>query len=754
MNLRHASRPTRLMLALAAALPAIAWAAPPSTSAYATDKQSSYVQDSTSEGVDQVNMITCIISSMKADALVNQPTYVALVDKNKCDNKARASTSNSTGDSGGNTSYMTALVNSSRASNSDPMRVKAWLDNKEENQSTTIYANVSVTEAPTDTNPYGAFRLDYCGIPDGSSACMMQGYLQGAADGINYFETGQGGGGSRTAALRLTTNGTASGAGMLQISEGTQGMAFTFAYNADYFLRHTDGIGDQCFARDATVAGTGMSVWRYGLYTADTGDRVERHSNFPIEYTAADGKTYHGNMGYYGLWVEDNQSVPNGATVQRVEYVQGQEPTRTPYTVVEAPGRLMKYTKQTRTLASLDKIHFQTWVSDATNFFTGAQSNQQYEMYWDDAAATFKVVGMVVCQNGPCETQNLASEQSVSPSFFTPMGGMHGWSQSLGGELFIPLTPGTQVVSTGINAVYRKQDLVYPADMPAQLYCLNNCPTAATIAGYFTQNTLSSPYVASTFNNWMPVDAAGVVSYTADKSAGMLVDGAQQPVSFNDASAAQQHPQYGNGVMTGRLFDTLAAAACDGNPSQYCSWKVEQMDVYYQWQTGPNQWNQFAALKDSNNQLVTFDPPLQVNYTVPSGAMYGEYANKSIVLQYGGFGDLWGIPGHCVSHETNEPESCQTTNARYVPAFAIPFDDVLGRVDNAGTPLLVKWLDREIRFAKVDPANCASITLPSGLTLPTAASLANPADPASSIYIGTKPVVTDAPRVIGGVVEY
>lgn len=743
------------MLALATALPALAWATPPSTSAYETDKQSSYVQDSTSEGVDQVNMITCIISSMKADALVNQPTYIALVDKNKCDNKARASTSNSTSDSGSTASYMTAVVNSSRASNTDPMRVKAWLDNKEENHSVTIFANVSVTEAPTTTNPYGVFRLDYCGVPDGMNSCMMQGYLDGTAGGISYFEIEQGGGGSRTSALRLTTSGTATGGGMLQISEGTQSMAFSFAYNADYFLRHTDGLGDQCFARDATANGTGMSVWRYGLYAADTGDRVERHSNFPIEYSAPDGKTYHGNMGYYGLWVEGNQSVPNGATVQRVEYVQGHEPTRTPYTVIESPGRLMKYTKQTRTLASLDKIHFQTWVGDATNLYSGAQSNQQYEMYWDDTAAAFKVVGMVVCQNGPCETQNLSTEQAVSPSFFTPMGGMHGWSQSLGGELFIPLTPGTQVVSSSINAVYRKQDLVYPADMPAHLYCLNDCPTASTISAYFAQgSTATSPFVDSTFNNWMPTAPSGVISYTTDTSSGMLIDAAAQQVSFTDKTAAQTRPQFGNGIASGRLVDTLAGANCDDNPSNYCGWKVEQMDVYYQWQTGPNQWNQFAALKDSNNQIVTFDPPLQVNYTVPSGAMYGEYANKAIVLQYGGFGDLWGIPGHCVSHETNEPVSCQTMNARYVPAFAIPFDELLGRVDNAGTPLLVKWLDREIRFAKVDPANCASISLPSGLTLPTSAGLANPTDANSAVYIGTKPVVTDAPRVIGGVVEY
>ncbi|HKX44176.1 MAG TPA: hypothetical protein VJO99_23660 [Burkholderiaceae bacterium] len=44
------------------------------------------------------------------------------------------------------------------------------------------------------------------------------------------------------------------------------------------------------------------------------------------------------------------------------------------------------------------------------------------------------------------------------------------------------------------------------------------------------------------------------------------------------------------------------------------------------------------------------------------------------MLQYGGFGELWGIPGTCVSRLTNEKVSCETLDSRYVPAFVIPFD--------------------------------------------------------------------------------
>ena len=102
------------------------------------------------------------------------------------------------------------------------------------------------------------------------------------------------------------------------------------------------------------------------------------------------------------------------------------------------------------------------------------------------------------------------------------------------------------------------------------------------------------------------------------------------------------------------------------------------------------------------------------------------------MLQYGGFGDLWGIPGICVSPQTNEEVACDGGEARYVPSFVIP-DDVDQRPSSPpnGTTYLVKWLEREIRFARKNLAVCdgAGLTVPTGMTLPTAADLKNPSDP-------------------------
>ena len=752
-------RLNRLATACAVLLSGVAAAAPATNSPYRTDAQNTHVEDATSQGVNQVNTITCFMSAMRPDALVNEGNYIALIDKKKCDSENRSSSGNSGSTSGGTNapSYVNAIVNATRSSNDDPMRVKAWVEETENDFKATIFVNVSATQSPSESNPYGVFRMDYCGKGEVGS-CMMRGLLEGSASGINVLEI-EGGpmGGSRTRALTLTTSGSDSGAGMLQMSEMGQNVAYSFAYNADYF-RRSDGTEDQCFTRNAQDPETGQSVWRYGLYDAESGARVNRSSGFPIEYTGTGGKVFHGHMGYWGLSLPPEAGVTGGATVQRVEYVPNSPPVKTDYTLVKADGRLMKYTKKTRTLAATDKIRFQTWVWNMTGFFEGAVPNRQYEMYWDNTAGAFKVTGEVECSSSGCETRSFDTEKTVSVSYFASMGGLRGWSQALGGEMFIPLAgAGDSIQSANVNVIYRVQDLVYPADMPATLHCLRECPTAESMAAYFApDSTAQSPYVTSTFNNWQPTAASGVVSYTADSSAAVLRDSANAAVTYTDRDALQNRPQYQWGVRTGKLFASLTDVQCPQDATRYCDQRVDELETYYQWETGPNQWNQLAVVKDAGGNVVTFQAPLQVSYTVPEGNAYGSYAGKSIVLQYGGFGELWGIPGHCVSRLTNANVSCETPESRYVPAFVIPFDEVLGQVHDGATPLLAKWLDREIRFARKDPSVCAAagVTLPSGLTLPTSTSLRDPSDADSAVYIGAKPEVTDAPRVIHGDVKF
>lgn len=757
-------------LALASALPGSAFAAVPATAPYYTDTTHTHVEDATSESIGTVNMIMCFMNGMQADALVNKPPYLALVDQNKCDPKTQSSSTNS-GASGGAVQaadYMNATVSSTRASNTDPMRVKVWFDDTSDNNSTTIFVNMSASAAPTTTNPYGVFRFDFCGKGDPTVSCMMQGYVEGKQDGsLTFFQTqpqggGSGGGGNRTTQLALTPTGADSGSGSIQDTVNGSGAGFTFAYDANLYLR-SNGTSSQCFSRDASDPATGQSVWRYGLYDSSTGEHVDRNSGFPITFTAA-GKSYSGYLSYWGLSLQADAAaaLTNGATVSKVDYSAGSAPTKTDYSVVKSGGKLTKYTKQTRSLRSLDQIRFNVWLgNEAATLYSGAQINTNYEMYWDDASGTFKVTGVLNCGNNGCETHTI-TQQTVGIAFWASRNGIDGQSNSLGGELFIDLAGVTDPVhSANVNVIYRVQDIVYPSNFPSALYCVRDCPTAASLSGYFVPGTgESSPFSGITSNNWQPTAPADVVTYTPSATDVVLKDGAGQAVVFTDAAALSANPQYQYGVRTGRMVTSLADAECQPGVGQYCDYKIQSADVYYVWETGSQPWNQFAAVKDSSGTFVTFDPPLQVNYAVPTGSQYGAYAGKTLVLEYGGFGQLSGLPGTCVSHDTNAVVSCDTPNSRYVPAFVIPTsltDGVVTSTAGAGTTTyLVKWLDREIRFAPKDLSVCttANLTLPTAVQLPDATGLKDPSDPASPIYIGVRPTVTDPVRVIQGDIKW
>jgi hypothetical protein len=365
----------------------------------------------------------------------------------------------------------------------------------------------------------------------------------------------------------------------------------------------------------------------------------------------------------------------------------------------------------------------------------------------------------MICGNNGCTTESLGSLQTVAASFWATRGGIQGWSQALGGELFVDLrNVTTPVDSAAVGVAYRSQDLVYPSDLPATLHCLRDCPTAASMAAFFAPGSIAtSPFASGTANNFQPTEAGGVVLYSGDATNAVLLDGAAQPpIVQADAQTIGAFPQFVNGVRSGKLFANLGDAECTTGSGTYCEWKVNDVDVYYQWETGPNSYNQFAAVKDANGAFVTFEAPLQLDFHVPTGAQYGQYAGQDIVLQYGGFGDLWGIPGVCVSHLTNQEISCSTPDARYVPSFVIPYDVAIGSAQAGGQTYLVKWLEREIRFARKSLTVCdsAGLTVPSSVELPTAENLKNPSDQASDVYIGVRPVSTAAPRVVHGEVKY
>ena len=269
-------------LTLAASIFAVPAQAVPTTGAYVTDTQNSWVQDRVGDRIGTVNMIMCIMGNLKPDLMVNHGAYLALVDEQKCKGNADSSKATTTNSGEANASnYMSAVVLSTQPTAADPLVMKAWIHQEEEhngsNSKSLIYVYLEATAGKSAANPNGLFKMYFCGVEDtpGSTTCSMQGTLKSDATGLTFYNSESGGGGGASVTkLRLQQSDVDHGFGKIQGSDNGSPYAYDFGYNPNYFRRN-DGTADSCFARAEARAES--STWRYGTYKQD-GSRLDRKS--------------------------------------------------------------------------------------------------------------------------------------------------------------------------------------------------------------------------------------------------------------------------------------------------------------------------------------------------------------------------------------------------------------------------------------------------------------------------------------------
>jgi hypothetical protein len=185
------------------------------------------------------------------------------------------------------------------------------------------------------------------------------------------------------------------------------------------------------------------------------------------------------------------------------------------------------------------------------------------------------------------------------------------------------------------------------------------------------------------------------------------------------------------GMRSGPLVTDTGSLA---NP-----WDVWNQDVFYQYETGHNSWNQYVTAIDGNGDYAVFDPPLQFSYThSTANDANGDatYDGQTFQLQYGGPGDLHGIPHTGVDFDGDgQPE-------RWFPQFSLA-DGTL--VDAGGAQYVVRAIESELTLLQL-VGGCAGLDVgnAAGLALPDASG-STPPD------IGAQPVVDAPPAVIEGV---
>jgi hypothetical protein len=722
------------LIAAAAASAQIPLSAP-----YYTDPQNIYVQDATSQGIANLNMVLCVIGSTSPGSMVNTGPYLALVDMNKCNNKGGGSSS-----SAGATNYATAVMNVTRTSNADPMIGKMWLAVSDGGGNTEVYAYLSATQSPSSSSPYGVFRLDYIGKQSGQLG--FNGFVVAQPSSISQYETGPK---SSNTAMSLNASSTAAGSGTIATVGGS---TFDFAYNSSYF-RRSDGTNDLCF--DRARADAARSVFQYGTYNANDGTRVDlANPGFPI-LASYGGSSYYGYANYWGINFQglDLNSIPDAHPIANLA-VADQRPNNTStYSLSKVGGKLTLWTQQSTTLDSLNGIPIiiNTDLTGQTSGNAAATGFNAWQMQWSSATQTFTVNGIQSCGNNGCVVSSLSPVATVNLDAFDNAP-MSGYADSYGGNINIPQTGAPHV--PGDAVYFYLQSTVIPGSAALSLQCLSQCPTAAALAA-FAAGGSPTPFGNDTDQQWGSAPSANTVSYGFDAGGLEDISGASPvPMVLEQASEFPNGSMYAlNGIMTGWLFDTpLTLANCpSGTPAGTVCQPANPVR-YYTWQTGPQQWNQSLWLT-SGATVVPFDPPQNISYTVPSGAAYGSYAGLPILLQFDGFGNLSGIPNICVDPVTNATEDCSTPNASSVPMFSIP-DGTTMQLPVPSTPLILKALNGELRLQDLGPSAsspCASMTLTP--VAPPSGGTHDPSSSADSEYLGTEPGVSAPPAVIDGVVQ-
>lgn len=725
------------------------------------DKTFTYVHDRSTEVFNNVNEILCQIAQTNYVAMAGKGPYKALINQNLCkgnDSASNADSSQEGGTSGSSAPDYNAWTVNSFINSAGQLEADVWIHEKARQESggfsepaKIITAKMVVSKTKDEAPPYGLFRIDFMGFVEGAPAGApprFQGLLETVQDANGLvqlrFADKEGNGMFEEKAAVIKDSAT-SGRGTVFQTGNDNGTPQTyqanFAFDDNHF-RRTNLLDDKCFDRKNFE----QSAWRYGLYDFETGDRFTVKSGIPFN-TKADGSGTYGWIGYWGMWSPDNGASIVNNTVYSKDQGTG---VTTPYTLTTYGGKLKKHTQHSTTLANIVNIPLEGF----NEFDQATNTNYMYRVIWDGTQLV-KTARAPQNQNmsGPPAWELLASPVPLTYGNMQFGGDLNFWSQALGGQVRIPLLctyipgnpgePGTNSCSGPLAAstvIFYTEDIVYPGGTVPSLTCFDNCPQAPTAAGMDPAGSLTYA------QNFTPGFAGHAYAFTDM----ILKDSgnAGNPVLL--ATAPVNQPW---GFNSGPLVDlaTYQAQLDCGIPNQpqTCGWKAWTLPVFYTWEAGPNNWNQLSIVK-SGTSVVTFDPPVRVEYThsqtVSTAADY-KYNGVKFFLDYNGFGELHGIPGKCFDMATGtETQDCSGGNKRYVPEFSIVAGST---VKNGTTTYYVKPLEVEQRMVKKDPSVCTA----AGVTAPAAA-LTLPDAGTDSVDPGLKGLEPAAEvKVIGGVIQ-
>jgi hypothetical protein len=605
------------------------------------------VDERSLDQLEQAGGIMCFLGQTRPWEQANLGAYVALVNEDECfdDQGDGGDSSSSSGSSASATTavnYRRVVVESTRAENA-PLVAKFWIDG-DEHSPDGIKAHLSVAEGPSDANPLGIFRLQFA--EEGGSGAIDTARDAAGAVVLQFAESSSSKEYSGQSAIAATLDiagsevvgGRFRGVFNFADSRG-RGEAgdMAVAFNSTHLLRSGTVRRDDfsaCLARDKYE----MLAHGYTLFNDDDGTTVELESGFPIEVEVG-GRVYYGHAGYHGLWLPGEIDRNDIETVTRVEYENGQR-SETAYTVVQAPGKLTKYTAQTITLGELKGVELRQHAQGSANL-----------VVWD--GSSFQITGTMSFGQGSGPTVEEASGDAEPMCF----GGGENqrcfyqfYVESLSADIRIPA--GEE--SDDYEVRYHERTVVSGTDdVPSEdLVCFERCllmePTAEQFAeqafgfqaaGPFKTTTMFDEEVIQTFDLATPLE-----TYTWNALTHNLVN-AEGDAFVAPSVSSEQQVWHSTGMLIPQsTYDSFKSPE-DMNP-----WGLEAVvDEFYRFETGTSEWSRYMALTNDDGDIVQFDRPINIAYRHSQendlmGAEDSDFYGKPYQLNYGGPGQLHGIP--------------------------------------------------------------------------------------------------------------
>ena len=532
---------------------------------YDNQRKDVWVEDT--DALNMVNDILAVVQDTGYEYFVNEDPYKALVKKVGDSEQSGGGTSTT---STTTEELMEITVQVTRESNTAPMIVKVWVVETDGpgDAAMLIRGYFSVTEGVSSDYPYGQLeahfvgvKLDENGAETDTEVMHMAIKVDADDDGnvvVQCVDQGDEDNGSEAYEwnnrFRLVSN-----------ADLSEGHAYVNAYEA---YENPGGSGEEDYVgyiaynenyfKEKAADATQPTVYdknslhrKVYRYKLFDADSGDKVSmNGGFPITLESGE--YGYIGYWGLWVNDGVTVANGDTVTDMD---GNE-----YTVFSVGGKLRKHTKTEVTLAQLTDVEMSMW--DNTE-------GVDYIIAWD--GTQFNKIGYRDNETGQVEYGDYGAV-----TFEYEWDG--AWCESL-------------------NA-YMSLGWLYADGMPAV--------TDSTVLSFHSEETID-PSTAEdwTFYYWGPVVGQTQEEYWQNPTSTTL--------TFDAANLVLED----NGTP---LVDTTSESGSWMSPltteeyTQETQWQAHDADIYYSWSTGPNQWDQYTALKDASNEFVSFTAPLQFTY--------------------------------------------------------------------------------------------------------------------------------------------